>query len=276
MLSPPISALSLALIILFTSCRAGTPTTVAPENLEFRSFRLADARPAGFGYSVISDALVWEQFLRDRTPSASRPSPEKSEIDFRTHSVVVLHANSGSQCMDEVVERVTRQADTLRVLLGTLMGPCPMSDNWIQVIEVPRFRGPVRIDYPLDEYRPLWIEREIPIPPDPEDAAFVAAPDSVPSWLLADSSFADATRYTGLRFVKNILRLQFRSEGTPAERRSAIGLVSGRAVGGYRATGTFLVQVADPGDGSGIERAAARLRALPFVVIATPFFGPED
>ena len=275
-LSQAISGFSLVLGILLTSCRPGPPSTVTPENLSFRSYRLADARPAGFGYSVISDKGTWEQFLRDRTPSASRPSPETSQIDFKTRSLVILHAGSGSQCLDEVVQRVTRQADTIRVLLGSLMGPCPMSDAWIEVIELPRFRGPVRIDYPLDEYRPLWIEREIPIPPDPKDAGFVAAPDSVPSWLLADSSFADPTPYTGLKFARNIVRLQFRPEGSPAERRSAIGAVSGRVVGGYRVTGTFLVQVMDPGDGSGIERAAARLRALPFVAVAGPFFGPDN
>ena len=191
--------------------------------------------------------------------------------------MVVLHAISGSQCFDEpVVQRVTLQADTIRVLLGSLMGPCPMSDDWIEVIELPRLRGPVRVDYPLDEFRPLWNEREIRIPPDPKDAGFVAAPDSVPAWVLADSSFAAPTRYTGLKFSKNIVRLRFRSEGTPAERRSAIELVSGRVVGGYRAPGIFLVRVADPGDGSGIERAAERLRALPFVSVAGPFFGPEN
>ena len=54
-LSQAISVFSLVLGILLTSCRPGPPSTVTPENLSFRSYRLADARPAGFGYSVISD-----------------------------------------------------------------------------------------------------------------------------------------------------------------------------------------------------------------------------
>jgi hypothetical protein len=33
------------------------------------------------------------------------------------------------------------------------------------------------------------------------------------------------------------------------------------------------VRVAEPGDGSGIERAADRLRALDYVTLATPYFG---
>jgi hypothetical protein len=83
-LSGQIAVFCLVLGILFTSCRPAAPGTAAPENVSFRGFRLADARPAGFGYSVISDRRVWEQFLRDRTPSASRPSPETSQIDFKT------------------------------------------------------------------------------------------------------------------------------------------------------------------------------------------------
>ena len=277
MLSWVISGFSLVLGILFTSCRPGPPSIVTPENLNFRSYRLEGARPAGFGYSVISDQGIWEQFLRDRTPSASRPSPETAQIDFKTHTLVVLQAASATQCFDEpVVRRVTRQADTVRVLLGSLMGPCQAADYWTEVIELPRFRGPVRVDYPLHEFRPLWNEREIPIPPDPKDAGFVAAPDSVPSWLLDDSSFAAPSRYIGPKFTKNVVWVQFGAEATPAERRLAVELVSGRVIGGYRATGMFLVRVPDPGDGSGIIRAQERLSALPIVAATGPHFGPPD
>jgi hypothetical protein len=258
---------SVALTILVISCRAAPPSAAAPESLTFRSFRLEGVRPAGYGYSVISDRHIWEQFVRDRVPSFSMPS----EIDFATHSLVILHANSGTQCFEEpVVRRVIQQADTVRIFLGALMGPCQMTDEWIEVIELPRFRGPVRLDYPLDEFRPSWIEREIRLPLDPEVAGFAAAPDSVPAWLRSDSSIARPSQYIAGPFVRNIVAIRFRSEATPAERRSAIALVGGRLVGGHRAIGVYLVRVADPGDGSGIERAAERLRSLPYVVLATP------
>jgi hypothetical protein len=145
-----------------------------------------------------------------------------------------------------------------------------MTDEWIEVIELPRFRGPVRLDYPLDEFRPSWIEREIRLPLDPEVAGFGAAPDSVPAWLRSDSSIAGPSRYIAGGFVRNLVGIRFGSEATPAQRRSAIELVGGRLIGGHRAIGVYLVWVADPGDGSGIERAAVRLRALPYVVLATP------
>jgi hypothetical protein len=65
---------ALTLAILFISCRPAPPSATAPENLTFRSFRLEGARPAGYGYSVISQRRIWEQFVGDRMPSSSRPS----------------------------------------------------------------------------------------------------------------------------------------------------------------------------------------------------------
>jgi hypothetical protein len=261
---------SLALAILFAAYRPAPPSAAGPENVTFRSFRLEGARPAGYGYSVISDRRIWEQFLRDRTLSRTRRSAE-AQIDFSTHSLVILQAGSGSQCFDKpVVQRVTRQGDTTRVGLGPLMGVCPASDDWIEVIELPRFRGPVRLDYPLDEFRPSWIEREICLPLDPEVAGFAAAPDSVPAWLRSDSSVAGPSRYIPAKFARNIVAIRFRAEATPAERRAAIDLVDGRLIGGDRESGVYLVRVNDPGDGSVIERAAERLRALPYVVLAIP------
>jgi hypothetical protein len=41
------------------------------------------------------------------------------------------------------------------------MGPCQAADYWTQVIELPRFQGPIRLDYPLDEFRSSWIDHEI-------------------------------------------------------------------------------------------------------------------
>jgi hypothetical protein len=96
------------------------------------------------------------------------------------------------------------------------------------------------------------------------------APDSVPAWLRSDSSFAGPTQYIPLRFTRNILGLQFKSDATQSQRQAAVDMISGRVIGGYRAAGIYLVWVEDPGDGSGIMPAVERLESLPFVSGATP------
>ena len=96
------------------------------------------------------------------------------------------------------------------------------------------------------------------------------APDTVPSWARADSSFVGPSQYISVRFIRNIVVLQFRKEATQPQRQRAVDLVSGNVIGGYQNTGIYLVQVADPGDGSAIMRAAERLTALPFVSAASP------
>jgi hypothetical protein len=95
------------------------------------------------------------------------------------------------------------------------------------------------------------------------------APDTVPSWARADSSLLGPSQYISARFIRNIVVLQFRKEATQPERQQAVDLVSGKVIGGYRSTGIYLVQVADPGDGSVIVRAAERLTALPSVLAAS-------
>jgi hypothetical protein len=252
----------LALVLLFSSCRPASPPQVAPENLTFRSFRLAGARPAGYGYSVIQRQQVWEQFLEDRVPGGWQGYSDTTRIDFTRQSVVILHAFSGTQCFDQpVVQRVTRAGETIRILLGSLIGVCQLADDWIQVIELPRVQGPVRLDYPLDEIRPSWMEREIRLPLDPTVAGFAAAPDSIPAWVQSDSGAAE---------VSNIMAVIFGSEATPAQRRSAIEMVDGKLIGGQRSRGVYLVLVEDLGDGSRTEQAAEQLRALPHIVLAMP------
>jgi hypothetical protein len=96
------------------------------------------------------------------------------------------------------------------------------------------------------------------------------APDTVPAWVVADSTQTGPTRYIPVRFTKNIIGVQFKSDATSSQRQSAIDAVFGRVIGGYRAAGIYLVWVQDPGDGSGIIGAVERLESLPFVAGATP------
>ena len=271
-MAPPICFVATSAAAL-AGCAAAAPSPAAPQNLPFRSFRLEDARPAGYGYSVILDQRVWKRILQDRLPGDWRRYGDSASIDLTTHSLVILHATSGTQCFDQpVVQRVTRKGDTTRVVLGSLMGVCPMTDDWIEVIELPRLQGPVRLDYPLHEFRPSWIEKEIRLPLDPAVAGFAAAPDSVPAWIRADSSVVPGSRHIPASFIRNVVAVRFDSWATPAQRRAAIEMVDGKLVGGHRRMGVYLVQVKDPGDGSGIERAAERFRALPYVVTAIPDF----
>ena len=102
-------------------------------------------------------------------------------------------------------------------------------------------------------------------------------PDTVPSWARADSSFAGPSEYIPLRFIKNIVGLEFRKEATQHERQRAVDLVSGTVIGGYPGIGIYLVQVDDPGDGSVIMRVVEMLEAMPSVSWAGPDFefGPQ-
>lgn len=99
----------------------------------------------------------------------------------------------------------------------------------------------------------------------------------MPSWVNADSSWAGPSSYIPVKFTKTIVVLQFKSEATQAERQAAVDSVAGTVIGGYNAAGIYLLQVSDPGDGSGIMRAVEKLEALPNVLGATPNveFGPH-
>ena len=99
------------------------------------------------------------------------------------------------------------------------------------------------------------------------------APDSVPTWVRADSNLTGPSAYVPIRFRKNILVVHFWREATQAQRQVAIDLISGTVVGGAggrTGNGFYLVRVADPGDGSVLVRASDRLKRLPYVSSAGP------
>ena len=95
------------------------------------------------------------------------------------------------------------------------------------------------------------------------------APDRVPA-CSPPIRASGASRYIPMRFLRNIVGVQFTSDATASQRQTAIDLIQGRVIGGPRAAGIYLVRVEDPGDGSGIMKAVERLEALPSVAGATP------
>lgn len=107
-----------------------------------------------------------------------------------------------------------------------------------------------------------------------------AAPDTVPSWVRVDPLIGPSA-YIPVKFRRNILVVHFRREATQTQRQAAIDMISGTVVGGTNrntGNGFYLIRVADPGDGSGLVRAAERLKGFPFVSSAGPDieFGPNE
>ncbi len=91
-------------------------------------------------------------------------------------------------------------------------------------------------------------------------------PDSIPSWVLADTSI-DNNRYT-----KRVIDVLFKSTATQADRQAAIDLVGGTIIGGLpdeTGDGYYIVQIADDGSGAQLDAAITQLVALPTVDLAT-------
>lgn len=76
------------------------------------------------------------------------------------------------------------------------------------------------------------------------------APNSVPSWVEADTSLVTDARAPMYRFVKNVVTVTFKPGTTQQERSAAINRVAGTVIGGYRLNGVdgvYVVQLtADP------------------------------
>ncbi|MBK7351827.1 MAG: S8 family serine peptidase [Gemmatimonadetes bacterium] len=87
-------------------------------------------------------------------------------------------------------------------------------------------------------------------------------PDSIPSWVLADSSI-DGNGYT-----KRLLEVLFLASAPQAERQSALQSVGGTVVGGLPMSdgdGYYLVQLPDDGSGALLDSAVVQLMLLPAV-----------
>lgn len=97
-----------------------------------------------------------------------------------------------------------------------------------------------------------------------EGSALVPAlpPDSIPTWVLADSSI-DGNGYT-----KQLIEVLFQSSATQPERQAALQSVDGTVIGGLPMTsgdGYYLVQVPDDGSGAQLDSAVVHMTMLPAV-----------
>lgn len=106
------------------------------------------------------------------------------------------------------------------------------------------------------------------------------APDTIPSWVYADSNISQGSAYLSGPFVKRIVTVMFRRGTSQADRQAALDAVGGRVVGGRgmaTGNGVYFVQVDDPGDGSRLVEVSRVLDGFPQVLGAAPefFIGPN-
>ena len=106
-----------------------------------------------------------------------------------------------------------------------------------------------------------------------EQSVTLAPPDTVPSWIHADTNISGPTDSIGGSFTKRMLLVRFRSTATLADRQLAIAHVNGVVVGGSLnpdGSGFYYVQTPDDGTGSKLISAGESLQALPQVESAAP------
>lgn len=225
--------------------------------------------PSGAVGEVIRDSSrwqgVWGLIARTRAPY----------VNFEREMLVLVAGPRGAPGDSVVIERVTESSKELQIRVVAYQQCSPL-----MVVRQPYHVARVRISDRKPVFENLFVRGSNCIPAAPDRLKITRhavsgvvpaqAPDTAPAWLDADSSFTGPTRYIPVRFIRNIVGLQFRDSATQAQRQYAIALVSGKVIGGYRTAGIYLVQVEDSGDGSGIMRAIERLESLPFVSGATP------
>jgi hypothetical protein len=105
-----------------------------------------------------------------------------------------------------------------------------------------------------------------------EQSVASTPPDTVPTWIDADSSAIGPTDSIGFRFTKNVVRVIFREDATLDERRLAVALVGGRVIGGERTVrggGTYFLKINDDGSGTLLRNAIERLSTLPQVLLSS-------
>jgi hypothetical protein len=105
-----------------------------------------------------------------------------------------------------------------------------------------------------------------------EQSVASTPPDTVPTWINADSSAIGPTDSIGFRFTKNVVRVIFREDATIEERQLAVALVGGKAIGGRRTVrggGAYLLWIDDDGTGTQLSNAIERLRNLPQVLLSS-------
>lgn len=106
-----------------------------------------------------------------------------------------------------------------------------------------------------------------------EQSVALVPPDTVPSWVHADTNVAPPTDSSPGHFAKRIVIVVFRPTATLADRQLAIAFVNGVVVGGRHSRdgsiGTYYVKVPDDASENGVFAAMQALDALPQVQFAT-------
>ena len=96
------------------------------------------------------------------------------------------------------------------------------------------------------------------------------APDTIPSWIYADSVLVRDPPGIGFPFPKNIIALKF-EEGTSQDlMQAAVGIVCGVVVGGLQPLNVYYIKVPSDRTGKPLFAAIRKLKRLSQVSIATP------
>lgn len=134
-------------LLLSISCApAPVPEEPKPDtNLPLHQLGVSDSlRHVKAGFYVIRTRTDWVRYVRKRWIPTLPAPPTAPSIDFTKSMVVTLEGYSAQICYPTPVFRQARiVADTLRVQLGDLNGPCAMAGRWVEAVELPRSRRPI-------------------------------------------------------------------------------------------------------------------------------------
>lgn len=100
-------------------------------------------------------------------------------------------------------------------------------------------------------------------------------PDSVPEAVYAAANVESASDLMSGRFLRNVAVVMFREDATQAQKETAVRLVQGEVVGGYRypeGDGHYYVRIPDDGTAGPLLAALDRLEGLPQVEGVGPAF----
>jgi hypothetical protein len=96
------------------------------------------------------------------------------------------------------------------------------------------------------------------------------APDTVPSWVLEDSSYTTISP----QYLKHSIGVAFHAQTSQADRQAAVDAIGGEVVGGWRhgdgREGLYVVRVNDEDNEKVLRAMREKLRAMPQVKAAFP------
>ena len=103
--------------------------------------------------------------------------------------------------------------------------------------------------------------RSGPIPDTP--------PDTIPTWVYADSNIVTNPPYMSGRMVKNVVAVMFKSSASASDRQAAVDFVCGELIGGSPSW-TYFLRVPSDSLGAGMWRSVQALERHPSVEYAGP------